>query len=587
MRLLSTSSLTLILQDQQTVSTMETNPAVTSTQAALADRESLLSIQRQGHRHRNYAHFSRFRFSSDVNILECLAHIKATQAKKGAVPRPNPSIQSSSQNTNAQNQPDGGDQNSRGNNDGNASDSDGEDDQQRQGLAQVTEDGFSRLQALQTLLETSDPVISNRIRWLRIEDPDNFVLFCHLAALKALQQPWDRVLKRIRSNVDESIQLVPVIQQYYQKVVGRPRKASDQFINLAHRMERWDSNLARFDEQHRRWKLIPVRGDAPIKQPLEFHIDIRKRFNTICSTENTEFFWWAEQAILRVLSRFDAHREHQPLRNTPFMPYTAKHLIGVVEHIYSQLWTECSSLTWSEDTSRRVYSLARRFIRTSLTEDEETKRMVDVAVIVDCFVNKVWVDVGRGICKALKAGQTKCSTDDLEIPKILRHSRAENNLKDTYKIWLVSSHKSDPNAQAAALIEADPGPLQYQGVDKVNPSELSRVCASVYDRLGPARLPNATFFSDAFPEPGKPYLLVFEGPWCIKVVKISTEEIIHMGWHPLAKGQSGYGRFYAIPMGGVKIPVLTSMEETMVQMMIPDGRLVSRADVAKQMEDEG
>lgn len=141
------------------------------------------------------------------------------------------------------------------------------------------------------------------------------------------------------------------------------------------------------------------------------------------------------------------------------MLYIVKYFIGVVEYIYFQLWMECFFLIWFEDIFCWVYSFVCWFICMLFIEDEEIKCMVDVVVIVDCFVNKVWVDVGRGICKVLKVGQIKCFMDDFEIFKIFWYLCVENNLKDMYKIWFVFSYKSDFNVQVVVFIEVDFGLL--------------------------------------------------------------------------------------------------------------------------------
>ncbi|KAK4153201.1 hypothetical protein C8A00DRAFT_34090 [Chaetomidium leptoderma] len=583
---------------------MEINPAVVSTQdeaAALANRLNELSIQRPGHMHQDYAHFIRLPGTNELKILEYAGHGGKANRTRSAAPRPGSNTQSQSQNTNGQNQPRRGDQNPSGGNDGkDADDSDGDDRRRRGPLAEVAEHSLPHLRSLDRVLQTTDPEISRDIRWLKIDSHHDLMLLYHLVSLERLQHPWQAVLERARHNLEEGTRRKQAMLRYYHRTMaGKPLEYVDPFIALLQDVEVRDGNLARFLDQHRRLILASGAGAGA----ADFQRDVQKRLNSFCSMQNDEFFWWAERAIMRVLSQFDAQSgdREEPPDGRFFMPGITERLIGIVKSIYTQAWAHCSTLSAeSRGSPSEVMKHVHSFIRKSLAEDERTRQSTDLAVVVHCFVGKVSLDVAKRIFRALKTGTTECATDDgLEIPKILRHSRARGGLlKDTYKIWLVASPNSDPTFRAAGFVEADPGPLvayqqhaeQQQQQPPVNLDELSRVCAAVHERLRPVDLPVALFFSATFPEPGTPHLLVFKGQWLIKVVSISPQEMEGMGWRgpgPYGGGvQQTYARFYVDRLEDGGIPVLISMEEDVLGGFTPAGRFVSWKDAVEDGKDE-
>ncbi len=374
-----------------------------------------------------------------------------------------------------------------------------------------------------------------------------------------------------------------MLRHYRRATAGELRECAEPFLDLLRNITLWDGNAARFVDRHTRSTLISQAGAAAGQGAA----DSQKKFNSICSMKNNEFFWWAERAILRVLGRFDAQGgDRQELQENPSIPNMDRRLIGIVESVCSQAWAECRPLyAWSPSAPGQVLNHVRSFVRKSLTEDERTGQSTDLAVVVRCFVDKLALDVAGAICAALRKGKTECSTDVLMIPKIMRHSRVGGLLKDTYKIWLVCSVKGDPRLQAARFIEADPGSLAYgRDTEQVmDLGELARVCAAAHEGLRPARLPVAAFFSAAFPEPGTPHLLVFEGPWLTKTVPVSPQEMKDMGWH--GEGP-GYTRLYASPVAGAGIPIVTGIEENVLGMYTPAGRVIPWAEAAGEVEDD-
>ncbi|KAK3298752.1 uncharacterized protein B0H64DRAFT_471995 [Chaetomium fimeti] len=586
---------------------MEINPARVSVQdeaADLANRLNQLSIQRPGHMHHDYAHFIRLPHpSNELRILDYAGHGGKPNRTRNAAPRPDPSTQSQSQNsnTNGQNQPQRGDQNPGGGNDGNAEDSDGEDRRRRGPRTQVAEHSLASLPQLKTVksfldrvLQPTDPEISRDIRWLRIDSENDFTLLCHLVSLKRLQHPYKAVLERASRNQDEGTRRKQVMLRYYNQITaGKPLEYADSFIALLRDVEVREGILVRFLDQHKRSGLPPGRAGA--QAAADFQRDIQKRFDSLCSIMNDEFFWWAERAIMRVLSQFDTHiGNHQEPQDPRFTSGTEKRLIGIVESIYTQAWAQCSTLyAGSQVPLKEVFKHVQSFIRQSLTEDDRTKQSTDLAVVVQCFVGKVALDVATRICHSLKTGgATDSSTKNLKIPHILRHSRAGSLLKDSYKIWHVSHLTSDPTFQSASLIEADQGPLAYERAEAsqqaIDLDSLTRACADVHKSLQHTNLPLALFFSAAFPEPGKPRLLVFKGQWLTKVISISPREMKDMGWdgpRPFGDVQQGYARFSAHRLEG-GIPILMSMEEDVLGAFTPAGRYLSWEDVVKDGGDE-
>ncbi|KAK4142473.1 uncharacterized protein C8A04DRAFT_38259 [Dichotomopilus funicola] len=613
---------------------MDINPArvlVSDELADLANRLNQLSIQRPGHMHHDYAHFIRLPdTSNELRILDYAGHGGKSNRTRNAAPRPDPSTQSQSQksNTNGQNQPQrGGDQNPGGGNDGNdgnGEDSDGEDKRRRGPGTQVGEHSLhSRPQLksfLDRVLQPADPEISRDIRWLRIDSANDLTVLCHLVSLKRLQYPFRAVLGRAVRNQEEGMRRKQVMLRYYNnnnttagKPAEKPVEYADSFIALLSDVEAREGNLARFLDKHKQSRRPPSKVGA--QAAADFQKDIQKRFDSLCSMENDEFFWWAERAIMRVLSQFDIHtgnrQEHQDPRLTPG---TENRLIGIVESIYTQAWAQCSTLhAGSQPPLEEVFKHVRSFIRQSLTEDDRTKQSTDLAVVVQCFVGKVALDVATCIFHALKTLKTggatvteSASPKNLKIPHILRHSRAGGQLKDTYKIWHVSQLSSDPTFQSASLIEADPGPLvAYQDLEDLGKEKeekasqrlaiidldaLTRACAAVHKTLQHTDLPLALFFSAAFPELGKPRLLVFKGPWLTEVISIPPQEMKHMGWEglrPLGDGgarQGYYARFSAHRLEG-GIPIFMSMEEDVLGAFTPAGKFLSWEEVVKDGGD--
>ncbi|EAQ86653.1 predicted protein [Chaetomium globosum CBS 148.51] len=586
---------------------MEINPTRVLVQDELADlanRLNQLSVQRPGHMHHDYAHFIRLPdTSNELRILDYAGHGGKPNRTRNPAPRPDPSTQSQSQNSNIndQNQPQRGDQNPGGGDDGNGEDSDGEDRRRRGPLTQVAEHSLHSLPQLKSfldrVLQPTDPEISRDIRWLRIDSGDNFKLLCHLVSLKRLQHPYKAVLERAVRNRDEGTRRKQVMLRYYSQITaGKPLEYADSFIALLSDVEVREGFLARFLDQHKRSNLP---GTAGAQAAADFQRDIQKRFDSLCSMKNDEFFWWAERAIMRVLSQFDTHIGNgQEPQDPRLVSGTEERLVGIVESIYTQAWAQCSMLySGSQPRLEEVFKHVRSFIRQSLTEDDRTKRSTDLAVVVQCFVGKVALDVATCICDDLKTGgATKSPTKNLKIPHILRHSRAGPLLKDTYKIWHVSQVTSDLTFQSASLIEADQGPLAFQGAEAsasasqpaIDLDSLTRACAAVHKHLQPTNLPLALFFSAAFPEPGKPRLLVFKGQWLTKVVSISPQEMKDMGWdgpRPVADVPQGYVRFSASRLEG-GVPILVSMEEHVLGAVTPANKYLSWEDVVKAGGDE-
>ncbi|KAH6640772.1 hypothetical protein F5144DRAFT_590182 [Chaetomium tenue] len=586
---------------------MEINPTRVLVQDELADlanRLNQLSVQRPGHMHHDYAHFIRLPdTSNELRILDYAGHGGKPNRTRNAAPRPDPSTQSQSQsqnsNTNGQDQPQRGDQNPGGGDDDNGEDSDGEDRRRRGPLTQVAEHSLHPLPQLKSfldrVLQPTDPEISRDVRWLRIDSGNDFTLLCHLVSLKRLQHPCRAVLARAVCNLDEGTRRKRAMLRYYNQITaGKPVEYADSFIALLSDVEVREGFLARFLDQHKRSNRP---GTAGAQAAADFQRDIQKRFDSLCSMKNDEFFWWAERAIMRVLSQFDTHigngQEPQDPRLTSG---TEKRLIGIVESIYAQAWAQCSTLyAGSQPRLEEVFKHVRSFIRQSLTEDDRTKQSTDLAVVVQCFVGKVALDVVTCIYHALKTGAaTESSPKNLKIPHILRHSRAGALLKDTYKIWHVSQLTSDLTFQSASLIEADQGPLAYQGAEAsasqqaIDLDSLTRACAALNKSLQPTNLPLALFFSAAFPEPGKPRLLVFKGQWLTKVISISPQEMKDMGWDgpmQFADVQQGYVRFSASRLEG-GIPILMSMEEHVLGAVTPAHKYLSWEDVVKAGGDE-
>ncbi|KAH6626559.1 hypothetical protein B0J18DRAFT_143636 [Chaetomium sp. MPI-SDFR-AT-0129] len=620
---------------------MDINPArvlVHDELADLANRLNQLSIQRPGHMHHDYAHFIRLPdTSNELRILDYAGHGGRSNRTKNAAPRPDPSTQSQSENsnTNGQNQPQrGGDQNPGGGNDGNdgnGEDSDGEDKRRRGPGTQAAEHSLhSRPQLksfLDRVLQSINPEISRDIRWLRIDSASDFTVLCHLVSLKRLQYPFRAVLGRAVRNQEEGIRRKQVMLRYYNNktTAGKPAEKAleyaDSFIALLSDVEVREGILARFLDKHKQSRRPPSRVGA--QAAADFQKDIQKRFDSLCSMKNDEFFWWAERAIIRVLSQFNTHDgKRQEPQDPRLTPGTENHLIGIVESICAQAWAQCSALyAGSQPPLEEVFKHVRSFIRQSLTEDDRTKQSTDLAVVVHCFVGKAALDVATCIFHALKTRKTQgaAATDtaesstktllkNLKIPHILRHSRAGGQLKDTYKIWHVSPLSSDPTFQAASLIEADPGPIAYyqhaeeeekeekasQRLAIIDLDALTRACTAVHKTLQHTDLPLALFFSAAFPEPGKPRLLVFKGPWLTEVISISPQEMKDMGWEgltprprPLGDGdvrRGYYARFSAHRLEG-GIPIFMSMEEDVLGAFTPAGKFLSWEEVVKDGGD--